>query len=332
MIEGAPGDTAKALPARPSAWLPVVVVALVVGTVFVSVFVGLQRAPVPLGLPLAATGGELATTLKGALGERVDVRTVSSPVDGREEVRAGSAVAAVTVSSGTLLVDYAGAQGLSETGAARDMLSRFADASGLVVTETDVVPLSDGDSRGLVSFYVTFGVTLASFILGQGLTGAATRVRLRDRLLVSAGFAIAIGVVAGTLTGPIYGALPASWPLLTATLALLSASSSLTTQALGAWLGPAGIGVSVLLLTTLGNALSGATIGRDLLPRWAQLLSPVLPPGAAVEAVTDFGYFAPTSAIPSVCILTAWAVAGLVLLVLRRGILRRHARAGAGHS
>jgi hypothetical protein len=78
---------------------------------------------------------------------------------------------------------------------------------------------------------------------------------------------------------------------LAVTLSLMSAAVAFTTKALGVWLGAAVISVAVLSLTTVGNAVSGGTIGCDILPSWAQAISPVLPPGVAFRAVNDFGDF-----------------------------------------
>ena len=88
---------------------------------------------------------------------------------------------------------------------------------------------------------------------------------------------------------------------------------------------PAGIGLAVLILTTVGNATSGATLGVDLLPAWAQTISAVLPPGAAFRAVNDFGYFNGSHAGSSLVVLAAWFVAGLGLVLLRQRLTDRRA-------
>ncbi len=59
--------------------------------------------------------------------------------------------------------------------------------------ETDIVPLVRYDSRGLVSFYVVFGVRSPSFILAQALKRERCASALRHRLLVMIGFAVLIG-------------------------------------------------------------------------------------------------------------------------------------------
>lgn len=305
-------------------WIPLVVTGLIIGAAFIAVYVGLQRSPVPHRLPVAATSEQLATTIRAALGEKVEVIQVDDRGQGAELVRHGDVVAAVSLTSPTALhLDYAGASGLSESGAARQLVAGVATRAGLTVEEADVVPLVPYDSRGLSAFYVVFGVTLSSFVLAQGLTGATATVRLRHRLYAMAGFALAIGVIAAVLAGPVFGSLTPSFPLLALALILLSAASAFSTKALGAWLGPAGIGLSVLVLTTLGNATSGATIGYDLLPGWARAVSGRLPPGAAVRAINDFGYFDGAHARGPIAVLLAWFVVGLALVLLRQRVADR---------
>jgi hypothetical protein len=300
-------------------WIPLVITGLIIGSAFIAVYVGLQRAPVPNNLPVAVVGQQLTAAAQTGLGDSVDVTQVSSIEEGAALVRNGDAIAAVGATSPTTLgFEYAGASGFSESGAARQLVAGLASKAGSTVEETDIVPLVKYDSRGLSAFYVVFGVTLASFVLAQGLIGVTATVRLRHRLYAMAGFAVAIGVTAATIAGPIYGSLTPSFPLLAVSLILLSAASAFATKALGAWLGPAGIGLAVLTLTTVGNAASGATIGFDLLPGWAQAVSAKLPPGAAVRAINDFGYFDGSHAGSSLVVLAIWFVVGLGLVLLRQ--------------
>lgn len=311
-----------------AAWIALVLTGLIIGAAFIAVYVGIQRSPEPLHLPIAAASQQLATVAEHGLGDKAAVTEVSSLKDGAQMVRDGDAVAAIGMTGPkTLQFDYAGAKGLSESATARALVHGVADHAGLTVTEKDLVPLVKYDSRGLSAFYVVFGVTLASFVLAQGLTGAAGKVRLRHRLYAMAGFAVVIGVIAATIAGPILGALTAPWIALAVSLSLLSAAVAFTTKALGAWLGAAGIGLAVLSLTTVGNAVSGATIGYDILPAWAQAVSAILPPGAAFRAVNSFGYFDGINAWSSLVVLAIWAAAGFGLVLLRSALETRKARA-----
>jgi hypothetical protein len=305
-------------------WIQVVVTGLVIGAAFIAVYVGLQRDPEPHHLPLAVVGPQLAGAARSGLGDAVDVQPVATFDDGAELVRDGDAIAVVGESSATSLrLAYSGASGVSESGAARQLVAGLAGRGGFTVEETDIVPLARYDSRGLATFYVVFGVTLASFVLAQGLTGAAAAVRLRHRLYAMGGFAVVIGVVAATIAGPVYGSLTAPFALLALSLTLLSAATAFATKAMGVWLGPAGFGLAVLVLTTIGNAASGATLGYDVLPAWAQAVSAKLPPGAAVRAVTDFGYYDGSHAGMPLIVLAVWALAGFGLVLLRQRVTAR---------
>ncbi len=302
-----------------AAWVALVVTGLIIGLAFIAVYVGLQRDPTPRRVPIAVAGAPLAAAVRAGLGDAVEVTEVAGLPDGAALTRRGDAIGVLGATSpASLRFEYAGAAGLSESGAARQLAAGLAAKAGLTVEETDIVPLADYDSRGLSAFYVVFGVTLASFVLAQGLTAAASKVRLRHRLYAMAGFAVAIGLGAAFVAGPVYGSLAAPFPLLALSLTLLSAASAFSTKALGAWLGPAGIGLAVLTLTTIGNATSGATIGYDLLPRWAQAVSAILPPGAAVRAVNEFGYFGGAHAVSSLVVLAVWFLAGFGLVLLRQ--------------
>jgi hypothetical protein len=314
---------------QPQAWIPLVITGLIIGAAFIAVYVGLQRDPVPNHLPVAAVGSRLATATQAGLGDTVTVTQVPTIEDGAAMVRNGDVVAVVEAASRTSLrVEYASASGFSESGAALKLASRLAARAGFKPDETDIVPLVRYDSRGLSGFYVVFGVTLASFVLAQGLTAVTSRVRLRHRIAAMGGFAVVIGLISAAIAGPLYGSLPASFPVLALSLILLSAASAFATTALGAWLGPPGIGLAVLLLTTVGNATSGAIIGYDLLPAWAQAVSAQLPPGAAVRAVNRFGYFGGAHTGWPLAILVIWFLAGLALVLLRPGVaVRQQGRA-----
>jgi hypothetical protein len=310
-----------------AAWMALVITGLIIGLAFIAVYVGLQRDPTPDRLPLAVAGAPLAAAARTGLGDAVEITEVAGADEGAALVRDGDVIGLLTAPTpAELTFQYAGASGFSESGAARQLVAGLAARSGATVHETDIVPLARYDSRGLSAFYVVFGVTLSSFVLAQGLTAATPKVLLRHRLYAMAGFAVAIGLGAAVVAGPVYGSLTASFPLLALTLTLLSAASAFTTKALGAWLGPPGIGLAVLTLTTVGNATSGATIGYDLLPGWAQAVSAILPPGAAVRAVNEYGYFDGAHAAWSLVVLALWFLVGLALVLLRQQVTRGRAR------
>ncbi|MEV6740321.1 hypothetical protein AB0N14_26600 [Streptomyces sp. NPDC051104] len=109
-----------------------------------------------------------------------------------------------------------------------------------------------------------------------------------------------------------------------------SRAAAFTTKLLGTCLCPIGLPVATLLLLIVGNATSGATIGADLLPPpAARAVSALLPPGAAVRAITDLSYFDGSHAAAPVVTLALWAVVAALLLGLRARLTRRRTATAA---
>ncbi|MCX4912001.1 hypothetical protein [Streptomyces sp. NBC_00687] len=217
--------------------------------------------------------------------------------------------------SGALHLDVAGANGPSTTGIVTGMVRTYAQDAGERLTVVDVIPLVKYDSRGLAGFYLSFGVTLAGFVLAQSVLGLRAVLPQGYRFALITGFSVLAGILAAVLAGPVLGAVPAPVIPLAITLALLAAAAAFTTLLFGTYMGPIGVPVATILLLTLGNATSGAVIGAYLLPAPARFISPLLPPGAAVRAVGNLSYFQNTAMLIPMITLVIWAV-GAALLVL----------------
>ncbi|WP_333775868.1 hypothetical protein [Streptomyces sp. IBSBF 3136] len=312
-------------------WLQPTVIALVVVAAFIGCYVGLQRNPQPHRVPVAVAGQELSGEVSQALGDSVDVHPVADAATGRAEVERRDVVAAISgrAASDRLRLEVGGANGQSTTTAVKSLIGAYAHGSGQRLTTVDVVPFARFDSRGLAGFYLAFGVTLAGFVLAQNVLGLANRLHLRHRFWLLSDASVAIGIVATVIAGPILGAVPAPVMPLAFALTLLAAAAAFTTKLLGTYLGPVGVPVATLLLLTVGNSTSGAAIGPDLLPSAAHAVSALLPPGAAVRAVTDLSYFHGAQAAQPLATLALWAVIAAILVSLRPRLRRRRTRVTA---
>jgi hypothetical protein len=322
---------ARAAGGRPKA-LPVLAVQIVlsalVATAFVGIYLGLQRDPVPLDVPLVTTSQELAVAAGDAWGQKASVTVVGDAASVEELLRDGTAVAAFIPTGTGLDVLTAGANGRSVALAATGLIDGLAEASGLPVeSTTDVVPFVAADRQGLASFYLVFGVTLAAFILAQILTSLGF-LTLRSRLIAVAAGAVVSAAVTAVVARPVLGAVPASLGVVVPGLALLSAAVSLSTMAIAAAVGPIGNVVSTLLFTVAGNATGGATISPFLMPPVVATLGALLPQGAAFRLIVDSGYFGGGAALAPVAVLVAWNLAaGALLFAATRRAARRSARA-----
>ncbi|MEU9163469.1 hypothetical protein AB0D29_24765 [Streptomyces sp. NPDC048424] len=311
-------------------WLQPALIALIVVAAFTTCYIGLQRDPQPHQIPIAVTGSDLPVRIHQALGDAVEVRPAADAEAARQALEGHDVVAALsTDGSGGLRLETAGAVGNSTTSAVSSLVGAYAHGAGQQLTTVDMVPLAHFDSRGLAGFYLAFGVTLAGFVLGSNAIGLAGVLNLRHRFRLLCGASLAIGAVAAIIAGPALGAVPAPVLPLVFTLALLAAAAAFTTKLLGTYLGPVGVPVATLVLLTVGNATSGAAVGADLLPAAARAVSALLPPGAAVRAITDLSYFDGAHlAIPAIT-LALWAAVSGLLLALRPRLTRTRTAATA---
>jgi len=312
------------------AWLQPTLIALIVVAAFIGCYVGLQRDPQPHQVPIAVTAPNLPGQIRQALGDSVEVHPVADAEAARHALERHDVAAALSTDGpDRLRLEIAGADGTSTTSAVKNLVGAYVHGAGKHVTTEDVVPLTHFDARGLAGFYMAFGVTLAGFVLASNALGLTSLLHLRHRFWLLAGASVAIGTVATIIAGPILGAVPAPVIPLIFTLTLLAAAAAFTTKLLGTYLGPVGVPVATLLLLTVGNATSGATIGADLLPAAARAISALLPPGAAVRAITDLSYFDGAHAAGPVITLALWAVIAALLIGLRPRLTRRRTAAAA---
>ncbi|MFJ3755346.1 hypothetical protein [Streptomyces sp. NPDC090080] len=294
-------------------------IGLIVVSAFVSCYIGLMRDPQPHRIPVAVTGARLAGQVQEALGDSVDVHRAASASAAHDALLHRDVVAVLRTGPHAegLALDTAGANGLSTTAAVTRLVTGYAHGAGRHLTVSDTVPLDRYDARGLAGFYLSFGVTLSGFALAQSVVGLANLLHLRHRFTLMAAFAAASGLVAAAIAGPVLGAVPAPYLPLAFVLALLAAAAAFTTKMLATYFGPLGIPVATLLLLTVGNSTSGATIGTDLLPRGARILSELMPPGAAVRAIGDISYFQGSHVLAPLATLVLWAAGSAILLALR---------------
>ncbi|MFD9415138.1 hypothetical protein ACFWC9_10505 [Streptomyces goshikiensis] len=314
-------DTRRRPPVR--AWLQPAVIALALAAAFIGCYIGLQRDPQPHHVPVAVAGRELADRMSGALGDTIEVHPAANAAAARRALERHEVSAALGEGpGGRLHLEVAGAYGPSTTSAVKSLVGAYAQGAGRQVTTQDVVPLTRYDARGLAGFYLAFGVTLAGFVLAQNALGLAGLLRLRHRFWLLSGVSAAVGTVAAVLAGPVLGAVPAPIVPLAFTLTLLAAAAAFATKLLGTYLGPVGVPAATLLLLTVGNSTSGAAISADLLPPAAHAVSALLPPGAAVRAITDLSYFEGAHVTGPLVTLAAWAMTAALLVGLRPRLSR----------
>jgi len=224
---------------------------------------------------------------------------------------------------GAIVVDDGGAQLLISSAASPTVAqllqqSLLGPAEGVVV---DVVPAAEDDPRG-----TGFAASLLPLV-ATGIAAGAAIFFLAGSLRERIGALFAYAVLSGlTATGVMHwlGILEGSYFATAAVVAALALAVAAPVAGLGAVLGPAGIGVGVLVILFFGNAFSGIATAPDLLPQpWGEV-GQWVPPGAGGTLLRSVAFFDGADSVRSWLVLAIWAVAGLAILVVGQLLGRRH--------
>ena len=309
-------------------------VGLLIGSVFVAVFLAVFHDPKPRGLPVAVVApAEVVSMLQSQAGSDdgpLQVRAYpdrgSAETAVRERIVLGAFVA--SASGPELLV--AGANGPSVTQTLQGVFGAATQDTGTAVRTTDVMPLSSGDSRGLSVFYGAFGVVLAGFLFGLTSMQFGPELALRWRAASAVTFALVVGLVVAWLLQPVFGSLPAPFATTTAVVALLALAVGATTAALLRVFGAAGTLVAAVVLLVFGNATSTGILPAQYLPNWLEPLASVLPVGVAVRALLGAAYFDDDGLLSGLLVLTAWVVGAALVFAAVTALQRRSRHVPAG--
>jgi hypothetical protein len=298
-------------------------VGLLIGTVFVSIFLAAFHAPRTHDLPLGIVGtaAQTAAVEQGltdhAPGSVAFTRYATEDA-ARKAIEDREVYGAYSAGAGgrTAKLLYAGANGPAVTATLQGM---FGAAQAV-----DVLPTSPGDTRGLSIFYAGFGLVLAGFLFGLVSYQMAPRLQLRMRLLSLVSFAVAAGAAVTLIAGHTgFNALPGNLAAIASVTVLLALAVGATTLLLMRLAGPAGTLLSSLILLILGNATGGGTLPPAYLPDWLHPLAHVLPVGLGIRALQGVAYFHHDGYLIGVLLLMAWVVVGLGGVTLADTIAER---------
>jgi hypothetical protein len=144
------------------------------------------------------------------------------------------------------------------------------------------------------------------------------------RLIVMALVAIVGGLGGAVIIGPILGALPGSVTALWGLGALITFAVGAATLALQGVFGVVGIGLAILLVVIAGNPSAGGAFPLPLLPPFWNAIGRALPPGAGTWVARSIAYFKGNAVTGPLLVLSAWALAGIVVTLLAATLRRKH--------
>lgn len=303
--------------------------ALTLMLTFVGVFLAAFHDPRANRIPVAVVGtaeqaSDLQTRVDGLGMGTIHATAVGSPDEARDKVLDQTVQAAVVPGPARTGVLVAQAASPMEAQALQLMLGR---ALGPVSIH-DVRPLPGGDSRGLASVFVTFGLTVAGLAFGAALALVGRRAPLPVLLGLLGGLSVVGGLGVALIADLWVGALTGAFWQLAGVAALLVLAVAATMCGLGRLAGPIGLALGVLVVLLFGVSSAGGPLGYLMLPDFYRTLSQALPTGAAVTAIRHAVYFDAAHIAQPVLVLEAWALGGLLALAAGPRVRQVLARKG----
>ncbi|MEV8637278.1 hypothetical protein AB0395_37110 [Streptosporangium sp. NPDC051023] len=228
-----------------------------------------------------------------------------------------------------LTVYTAGAGGQQAAAAITALGAGMAAQQQAKATVQDLVPFPADDPRG-----VGFTASALPMII-SGILPAVLLLRLfpghanlRRRLAGVILFALVAGAAVAAVLQYGFGSLHGAYWLTALGLSLGMAALSIPFLALESLFGMAGLGAGAAVMMLLGNPLSGMA-GPYWLPSGWATLGQLLPPGASGSLVRANAFFDGTGAGGPALALVAWALAGLLVILIADRRTARSARAEA---
>ncbi|MET3808055.1 hypothetical protein ABIB25_005082 [Nakamurella sp. UYEF19] len=293
---------------------------------FILSYVGAFHAPTPQHIPLAVVSSsaqlsdQTVAKLNALTGTPLQAVTVADRATAEQQIRDGELSAALVINSqGTadaLLTSSGG--GVSVASAVTSVVTQVEASQNRTLTTTDLVPLQNGDGRGLTGFYLVIGWIVGGYLMAALLgvsAGArpATPRRAYFRLAAIVPYAIVSGFAGALIVDQVLGALTGHFMALWWVGALLVASAATVTLGFQVLFGVIGIGVTVLVFVILGNPSAGGAYQTTLLPPFWRKISNGLPNGAGTDAVRRIVYLGSQGVTGHLVVIAIYVIAGTLV-------------------
>ena len=286
------------------------------------------RDPRPHDIPVGLVGpAEALQPMTDALAQKVPGVFKFTSFDSENAARAAldrrdvDGVVIVGPTGSHIVV--AGAAGDTSTTVIESVFGAALSAQGQQVPVEVVHPFASGDAHGLILFFLVLATLVSTLVVQAVLLARAANARAASWLGVNAVWAVlagAAGVGAAAWIANSYDA---------AALVPMGALVALTAFAAGAFvagftrlLGPAGLGLSALVIILLDLISSGGPAGGTILPDVYRWMSPWMPAGQLNSALRGTLYFGGEGVAFPVLVISAWLAVGLVLVIIS-GFVRR---------
>ena len=290
--------------------------------VFILTFLWALHAPGPRAVPVGVAGSPAqVSAVSSALDHQApggfNVIGYPSEPAARNAILTRVVDAALVPGSRTPLLLTASAAGPALTSATVKAFHGAAIAARTTFTVQDIRPLPPNDPDSLSQLFFVIALLTPSLAFGRLLV---TRIRptlnplLQVPMIVI--YAAIVAAVATALADPAIGALTgAPWGLF-GIGTLLAFATAVMSAAAARWASSAGYLVITMLFIAIGIPSSGTTLGPNMITAWYADLGRALPPGTAMPAIKNTVYFSGNNITAPLLILSAWALAGILAMVM----------------
>lgn len=308
---------------------PIVAGLLLLGTLLGLIGTAIQNPSphdIAVGLvgPAPATSQISAAFAANAPGTFV-FTTYASEAEARSAIDSRDVDGALILGAGAPKLIVAGAAGDTSVGVMTAAFTNAFQAQNATLQVETVHPYASGDAHGLILFFVIVAVIISTLVAQVAFYALAPSAGAGARIAVIGGFAVLAGPAAMGLAGWITGGFGSDLLAAMALVSLASAAVGAVVAGSVRLMGPAGIGLSVLVIVLFDLVSSGGPGGTQILPDFYRALSPWMPAPQLFSAMRGTLYFDDSGVTGPVVVLVAWLAGGLALLGIGELVSSRRA-------
>lgn len=199
----------------------------------------------------------------------------------------------------------------------------MAQHTGAPLRTEDLAPLPSADPRGSGLAASAFPLTMAGLVPVYVLVLVFKR-EVWLRFAATVVFSGAVALMVASILRYLFSSIDQNFWGVTGGLFLGALAMSLSVLGLGSIFGKAGLAIGAIIAMLLGNPLSGLSSAPEMLPRGWGAFGQFLPQGANATLLRSTAYFDGAGAGSAIIVLSCWALAGAVMIVVA-GLRRRDA-------
>jgi hypothetical protein len=240
-------------------WLPVFFIVM-----FSFCYLASFSSPEIHDAPVGVVGSQqVGTELQQKADGVLEVTSYDSVAEGREALRSGDVIGVVDETAATPHIYVASAHQFQAATIAEKTLKGFYGADAEV---SDVAPLPDNDSFGMVAMYLMLTWCIGGYMVAMFIGMMGAPLLHRTRIGIIAGGSVVVSLIANVLAGPVIGAVDGHfWALLGIGAAWIFAIG-MAVNGLSYFFGRFITAPAILIFVFLSMPASGAAYPTWMLP------------------------------------------------------------------